>query len=78
MSNPFVHSNFERIAQDDYQTIDPRCVYGFLEHFYPMGGCVDVCSPTSSGIVTTLNQYGGIEAKGTDEALAELAPTGVQ
>lgn len=55
---PFVHSNYPRIAGDNYQTIDKRCIYGFLEHFTPQGLCIDVCSPNGSGIVTTLTECG--------------------
>lgn len=58
ISEPFVHSNFDRIENDNYQTIDKRCIYGFLEYFTPTGLCVDVCSPNGSGIIDTLIECG--------------------
>jgi len=67
---PFVHSNFERVANDFYPTIDSRCVYGFLEHFTPDGLCVDVCAPDGSGIVDTLKAC-GYKADGLPDAFAE-------
>lgn len=54
MKNPYVHSNYDRIEDDNYQTIDNRCTYGFLEHFQPAGLSIDVCSPDGSGIINTL------------------------
>jgi len=57
-NNQLMHSGYERIADDDYKTIDKRCVYAFLEHFKPAGLCVDPCAPTGSGIVDTLNESG--------------------
>jgi hypothetical protein len=58
MIAPYVHSNYTRIENDNYQTIDRRCIYGLLEHITPTGLCVDVCSPTGSGIVDTLLECG--------------------
>ena len=67
---PFVHSNFARVPNDFYPTIDSRCVYGFLEHFTPDGLCVDVCAPEGSGIVDTLKECGH-NAAGLPDAFAE-------
>jgi hypothetical protein len=64
---PFVHSNYERRPDDDYQTIDKRCVYGFLEHFPKIVSCVDVCAKNGSGIVDTLKEC-GYNAKGIGDA----------
>lgn len=50
----FIKSNFERKKNDDYRTIDDRCVYGLLTHFALRGHIVDVCAPDGSGIVDTL------------------------
>lgn len=58
IQSPFVHSNFDRIENDDYQTIDKRCIYGFLEYFTPSGLCIDVCSSNGSGIIDTLKECG--------------------
>lgn len=57
MKVPFVHSNFPRIQNDNYQTIDKRCIYAFLQHFQPTLS-VDICAPNGSGIVDTLNECG--------------------
>lgn len=54
MTVPFVHSGYERRPDDAYHTIDERCVFGFLQHFQPIGLCIDVCAPDGSGIVDTL------------------------
>jgi hypothetical protein len=62
-----MNSGYERLADDDYKTIDKRCVYAFLEHFKPMGLCVDPCAPSGSGIVDTLNEC-GYKATGTPDA----------
>ena len=71
MTNVFVQSNFERVAGDFYPTIDPRCVYGFLEHFQPVGLSVDVCAPDGSGIVDALKVC-GYEAIGLSDAFATI------
>lgn len=65
----FYYSRFSRVEDDDYKTVDKRCVYSFLEHFRPMGKCVDVCSPTGSGIVTALSEL-GYDAHGIGDAFA--------
>ncbi len=70
MTVPFVHSRFERVDGDFYPTIDPRCTYGFLEHFKPSWLCVDVCAPDGSGIVDTLAAC-GVLAEGRPDAFAD-------
>lgn len=76
---PYVHSNFERVKDDYYPTIDKRCVYGLLEYITPQGVCVDVCSPNGSGIVDTLEECGfpayGIGDAFTDKVNAEWIVT---
>jgi len=67
---PYVHSGYDRIKDDDYKTVDKRCIYGFLEHFKPEGLCVDVCAPSGSGIVDTLLEK-GYEAVGLDDAFRD-------
>lgn len=69
MTEPFVHSNFDRVPDDYYPTIDPRCIYAFLEHFQPAGLCVDICAPTGSGIVNALASA-GYDACGMTDAFA--------
>ena len=58
MPNPYVNSNYPRIPDDYYPTIDPRCVWGFLEHFQPTGLVIDPCAPQGSGILDTLSECG--------------------
>lgn len=66
----FMNSGYARVAGDNYKTIDSRCTYAFLEHFHPTGMCVDVCSPSGSGIVDTLLDCGYL-ALGLPDAFAE-------
>lgn len=54
--NNFVRSGHERIANDNYQTVDHRCVQAFVEtmngrYFSGEEIVTDVCSPTGSGIL---------------------------
>jgi len=68
---PFVHSNYERIADDDYKTIDNRCVYGLLEYIDPIKYAIaDICSPNGSGIVDVLRKCGYL-AVGLPDAFSE-------
>jgi len=55
---PFVHSNYPRRADDNYQTIDPRCTDSLLEYIHPGGRCVDICAPDGSGIAERLQELG--------------------
>jgi hypothetical protein len=65
-----MRSGYKRKANDDYKTIDPRCVYALLQHCHPSGGVVDVCAPSGSGIVTTLREC-GYQADGIADAFAD-------
>jgi len=56
MKVPYVHSNYERIADDNYQTIDKRCVYALENSIRLFGDIADCCSPSGSGIVDTLKE----------------------
>lgn len=71
MPNPYVQSNFPRVPNDYYPTIDKRCVYGFLEHFRNLGRVVDPCAPNGSGIVDTLLEC-GVAAEGLPDAFGEF------
>jgi hypothetical protein len=56
-----MNSGYERRSDDDYRTIDKRCIYGLIDCIpgVPVGmRIVDVCSPNGSGIVDTLNELG--------------------
>lgn len=67
---PFVHSNYDRIADDNYQTIDHRCVQALVDKWNIYGDIVDCCSPQGSGIVDALISLGHM-ARGVPDAFAE-------
>jgi len=55
---PYVHSGYKRIEGDNYQTIDPRCIYGLIKHFPNLGTVIDPCANKGSAIVDTLRELG--------------------
>ena len=55
---PFVHSRYERLADDHYPTIDGRCVKALVETWTIKGVIVDCCAPKGCGIVDWLNDNG--------------------
>lgn len=69
MTNPaLMNSGYERLEDDSYFTIDPRCVYALLEHFdLTPYSVVDPCAPSGSGIVDTLKDC-GVKAYGKADA----------
>lgn len=71
---PYVHSNYERKENDDYQTIDPRCVKSLLDTFpFPTEwNYVDVCASHGSSIVNDLQKH-GLNATGLPDAFADLS-----
>lgn len=70
MSVPYVHSNYERIEDDNYQTVDPRCVQALVETASIIRGkIVDCCSPNGSGIVDKLRSLGFV-ADGMSDAFS--------
>lgn len=46
----FVHSGRERLEDDNYQTIDPRCAQALREAWPIPTPCWDPCAPTGSGL----------------------------
>jgi hypothetical protein len=68
----FFHSNFERVADDFYPTIDERVIDGLLAKKEINGLIVDPCSPNGSGIVDALNKRGK-NAIGLPDAFADFA-----
>lgn len=75
MTNPkMMNSGRPRIKDDDYKTVDPRCVLGLLEHFNDSfsayNDIIDPCAPTGSGIISALHMAGK-HAKGEAKALAD-------
>ena len=43
-SEPFVHSNYERIDDDNYVTIDPRCMKTLMSSYEIPGVILDPCT----------------------------------
>lgn len=71
MTKPYVNSGYIRKENDDYQTIDPRCVRGLLDCVLIDGHVVDCCAPNGSGIVNELSKQ-GINADGVEDAFATI------
>lgn len=77
MTVPFVHSGYERKENDDYQTIDERCVTALVESLNIYMGryigqyhkIVDICGLHGSGIVNTLVKK-GFDAVYSDDAFS--------
>jgi hypothetical protein len=70
MTVPYVHSKYPRKPDDNYQTVDPRCVDGFVNFSHPAGMCIDVCAPNGSGIVDRLIEL-GFDAMGIGDAFMD-------
>ncbi len=64
----FVQSNFERREDDNYPTIDTRCVDGLLTCLGVSDPIVDVCAKNGSAIVDYLNSSGLRKAFGVQDA----------
>jgi hypothetical protein len=75
MTNPkMMNSGRPRIKDDDYKTVDPRCVLSLLEYFPLNGKIIDPCSPTGSGITDTLKiamRFAGKEVEGSSDAFSD-------
>lgn len=73
--NPFVHSNYARRLNDHYPTIDPRCVWGLLEHInLRTRRVIDNCAPKGSSITKELHNN-GIDSWWFGDAFGELKYT---
>jgi len=72
MKVPYVHSNYERIEGDNYQTVDPRCVRALVKLVDLRGKIVDCCSPSGSGIVMRLQAL-GFNAHGVADAFSDFS-----
>jgi hypothetical protein len=55
---PYVHSGYERRADDHYPTIGGRCVEALLATWPIEGSIVDCCAPQGSAIVNQLLDAG--------------------
>lgn len=69
MNKPYVQSNYERIKDDNYQTIDRRCIRALIDTYPIMEGqtIIDCCANRGSGIVDGLHDLGFI-ATGINDA----------
>jgi hypothetical protein len=74
MTVPYVHSGYERIADDNYQTIDVRCIHALRSVVRLSGNIVDCCSPSGSGIVNFLIDE-GYRAAGVGDAFGDIEAT---
>lgn len=76
MNKPYVQSNYDRIEDDNYQTIDPRCIRALVDTIYisRQARIVDCCSPNGSGIVNELQNLEYI-AYGVDDAFGYIDAT---
>lgn len=70
MKTPYVHSNYPRIEDDNYQTVDPRCVKALVGKVEIRGDVVDCCSPSGSGIVKEMLDL-GYTARGEANAFGD-------
>lgn len=69
MPVPYVNSGFKRIENDNYQTIDPRCIHGLVAKWFIEGDIIDCCAPNGSGIVSELQRLGR-NARGVTDAFS--------
>jgi hypothetical protein len=57
MPNPYVNSNFQRVADDSYRTIDVRCVDTLMAYApFIQGRIIDPCARMGSAIVDRLKE----------------------
>ncbi len=71
MTVPYVHSGYERRADDNYQTLDSRCIDALLATWPVTGRIVDCCAPQGSGIVDRLVALGH-DAHGAADAFGDF------
>lgn len=67
---PFVHSGYERKENDDYQTIDPRCVDALVQSVALCHYITDICASHGSSILARLAVHGFENLKGMEDAFA--------
>jgi hypothetical protein len=68
---PFVHSGYERKENDDYQTVDKRCVQALIQSTSVGGKMIDICGSHGSSIVNILLQEGFGYAYAAPEAFVK-------
>ena len=68
---PYVHSNYARIKDDNYQTVDSRCIQALVDTVALSGRIIDCCSPDGSGIVDSLKGMGYL-ARGVADAFGNF------
>jgi hypothetical protein len=62
MTHPFTKSNYERVPDDHYPTIDPRCSWALRESWDLPKMLVDPCAPNGSGLLDNLAGFHYIAA----------------
>jgi hypothetical protein len=72
---PYVHSGYARKENDDYQTIDPRCVDALVESVNLCEYITDICAPNGSGILRRLAEKGFQHLNGMQDAFGDLDST---
>ena len=70
MTKPYVQSGYARIDDDNYQTLDKRCVKALNDSVRLSSMICDCCSPNGSGIVSDLIEL-GYNAFGVPDAFQE-------
>lgn len=70
---PYVHSNYERKENDDYQTIDPRCVDALVQSIPLCDYITDICASHGSGILARLKDHGFSGLRGMADAFGPYA-----
>jgi hypothetical protein len=75
--SPYVKSNYERIEDDDYKTIDTRCIDGLLFHVSLLGTIVDCCAPTGSAILDAMGKHVDRKLVCVADAFSEFSATWV-
>lgn len=73
MKKPYVKSNYARKANDDYKTVDPRCIQALVESWkiYLDDTIIDCCSPSGSAIIDRLVDMGFDKSSGVSDAFSE-------
>ena len=77
MTTPYVHSGYARKENDDYQTVDGRCVTALVDTLKTsdlwlakVHTIVDICGSHGSGIIRSLSNLGYRNVSAASEAFA--------
>lgn len=58
MTTPYVNSAYPRRPDDNYHTVDPRCLHALLDTWEITGTIVDCCSRNGSALMEQLADLG--------------------